>query len=122
MTEDPEGFGERLARLRSARGWSQRQLGERTGLGGTQISKYERQEYQPRPEALGRLAAALGTSIDYLLTGRERKPVRDSRLRNLLPILEDLPEVQRDNLVYFLEALVKAQALLALHERKKTAR
>jgi len=121
MTEDPEGFGERLARLRRARSWNQRQLGERTGLGGATISKYERQEYLPRPEALGRLAEALGTSIDYLLTGRERKPAPDSRLRALLPILEDLPEVQRDNLVYFLDALVKAQALLALHE-KKTAR
>jgi len=115
-----EGFGDRIARLRKARGWNQKQLAERLGARSARVSRYERGVYDPKPGILGPLAEALGTTVDYLLTGREPKTKRDQRLRNLLPILESLPAEQRDNVIYFLEALVRAHHLLAAYQIQRS--
>ena len=50
-------------------------------------------------------------------TGRKTKVQRDQRLRNLLPLLESLPEELRDALVSTLEALVRTSHLLEVHQR-----
>lgn len=115
----PEKLGDRMARLRRARGWNQRELGERTGATSAQISKYERGSHAPRPDVLGRIAEALETTIDYLVTGREAKTRRDTRLRDLLPALESLPQGQRDNLVEFLRALLHAYHVLSLQATRR---
>ena len=119
-----ERLGDRIARLRRAKGWNQRELAERIGTGGTQISKYERGTYAPRADILSRLGDSLGVSTDYLLSGRmPGEPRRDLRLRERLEALESLPERQRDNLVGFLDSLLAAHQLLrrALEKRKQAA-
>ena len=118
-----ESLGDRIARLRRAKGWNQRELGRRTGMKATQISKYERGIYVPRADALPRLSAALGVSADYLLTGRPfREPQRDFRLRERIEALEALPEPQRDNLVAFLDALLAAHQLLRRYQEQEEQR
>jgi transcriptional regulator with XRE-family HTH domain len=118
-----ESLGDRIARLRRAKGWNQRELGRRTGMKATQISKYERGIYVPRADALPRLSAALGVSADYLLTGRSfREPQRDFRLRERIEALEALPEPQRDNLVAFLDALLAAHQLLRRYQEQEEQR
>ena len=42
---------------------------------------------------------------------------RDQRLRNLLPLLENLPEELRDALVSILEAAVRTNHLLEAYQR-----
>ncbi|HWM90426.1 MAG TPA: helix-turn-helix domain-containing protein [Thermoanaerobaculia bacterium] len=112
-----ESLGNRIARLRRARGLNQRQLGDRIGTQGPQISKYERGVYLPRPDLLSRLGEALGVSLDYLLTGRSSsEPRRDFRLRERLDALEALPETQRDNLVAFLDSLIAAHQVLRRYQ------
>lgn len=54
------------------------------------------------------------------LTGRETKVQRDPRLRNLLPLLESLPEELRDALVSTLEAVVRSSHLIEVHQRRTT--
>jgi transcriptional regulator with XRE-family HTH domain len=44
----PETFGSEIRRLRLARGWSQREVAQRTGIDQTEISKYERDAYRHR--------------------------------------------------------------------------
>jgi hypothetical protein len=44
---------------------------------------------------------------------------RDQRLRNLLPVLESLPEELRDALVSTLEAVVRTSQLIEVHQRRK---
>jgi transcriptional regulator with XRE-family HTH domain len=118
-----DSLGDRIARLRRAKGWNQRELGRRTGMKATQISKYERGIYVPRADALPRLSAALGVSSDYLLTGRSfREPQHDLRLRERLEALEALPETQRDNLVGFLDALITAHQLLRRYQEQAEQR
>jgi transcriptional regulator with XRE-family HTH domain len=115
-------MGDRIARLRRAKGWNQSDLGERVGTTGGQISKYERGSYTPRSDLLARLADALEVSADYLLSGRSpEQPRRDFRLRHLVEDLEQLPRDQRDNLVGFLEALLSADRLLTRFRKQKAA-
>jgi transcriptional regulator with XRE-family HTH domain len=110
--EASESLGERIARLRRGKGWSQRELGRRSGSTASSISKYERGTYQPGADAVIRFSAALGVSSDYLLTGRFESPRHDYRLRERLEALERLPDEQRDNLVMFLDGLLKSHQQL----------
>lgn len=107
-----EGLGERISRLRRKRDWSQRELARRTGTRGSQISKYERGDYEPRLEVLSRIAEALETTTDFLITGSEG--LGDPRLRSLLPQMEALPRQLRDGLVQFLEGLLRSHQAIEL--------
>lgn len=112
----PERLGDRIARLRRAKGWNQRELAARAGTKGSQISRFERGSYQPRLETLSQLAEALETTTDFLLTGREAKEERDARLRARLPVLESLPREFRNVLVEFLDIVLNT------HETIRRAR
>ncbi|PZN04870.1 MAG: hypothetical protein DIU76_08455, partial [Bacillota bacterium] len=59
-TMDPRSIGEKIRRLREARGWSLRQLEARSGVSNSAISLIERGKRIPNSETLRRLAAALG--------------------------------------------------------------
>lgn len=108
-----EGLGDRIARLRRTKGWNQKDLADRIGAKPSQISKFERGSYLPRPDLLPRLAEALEVSLDYLMTGRSTGEARrDFRLRERVEALEGLPSSQRDNLIAFLDALLAAHQLL----------
>ena len=66
-------FGENLKRLRTARGLSQKELGDLSQLGQSNISAWERGERWPLPDGLMKLAAFFGCSRDFLL-GYSIKP------------------------------------------------
>ncbi|MGI8587196.1 MAG: helix-turn-helix domain-containing protein [Chloroflexia bacterium] len=62
-------LGERLKALRKARGWTQENLAEVSGLTRSHISRLERGDIElPSRARLLRLADALGTTADDLLT------------------------------------------------------
>ena len=109
MSKTEASFGDRIARLRRTRGWTQAQLAERVAVKAGQISKYERGDYEPRLSILTSLAAVLETSTDFLLTGRETRP---DRLLVLWPLLERLPVRLRNALADFLESVLRAHSLL----------
>jgi transcriptional regulator with XRE-family HTH domain len=114
MPERPERFGERLSRLRRAKGWNQKELAMRVGIKASQVSKYERGTYEPRLSVLSRFAEVLATSADFLLTGREPSPAGPDRLSALWPVLSMLPLALRSELADFLETVVRAQYLLGV--------
>lgn len=104
-----EAMGQRILHLRGQRNLSQAELALRIGSTRAQISKYERGTYEPRAEMIGRLAAALGTTTDFLITGREP----DSDFEALRPRLERLPAELRGGLVEFLDRLLHVHDLTA---------
>ncbi len=60
-------FGDRLKRLREARGWSQQELADRAQVPYITIYRCERGLHQePRVSVAARLARALGVSLDVL--------------------------------------------------------
>lgn len=72
MGKTVESLGERVRRLRKARGWAQADLGDKIGLRQLAVSQIETgKTSSPRSETLAALADALDTSVDYLLNGSE---------------------------------------------------
>ena len=63
-------FGDRLKEARQKRGLSTKQLAETCGITAGGLAHHEagRRDY-PNAETLGKLAAALDVSIDWLVTG-----------------------------------------------------
>jgi transcriptional regulator with XRE-family HTH domain len=116
MAEQPEKLGDRILRLRRALDWDQAELAERAGVKPTQISKYERGTYEPKLSALSRIAAVLGTSTDYLITGKEAAALEPDHLIALWPTLQQLPLALRNEIAGFLRTVLHAQSLLGLSE------
>ena len=64
---DSETFAQRMARLRQAAGYSQRDLARETGISQRMIAYYEKQTQYPPTHLLPILAEVLGASADELL-------------------------------------------------------
>ena len=60
-------FHEKLAEARKARNMSQRQLAEAADLSSGSVSAYEKGIKIPTVDSAGKIAAALGVSLDWLL-------------------------------------------------------
>jgi transcriptional regulator with XRE-family HTH domain len=64
-----EQLGRRVKRRRNFLDLSQEAVAERAGIHHTQISLYEHGQRMPLTSTLIKLAAALGVSVDQLVTG-----------------------------------------------------
>ena len=75
---DPSGFGDRLRRLREAKGWSQEELARQAGsVTQAQVSRLESgQRANPKATVLLALARALQVSVDELLREEEGEGAR----------------------------------------------
>lgn len=62
-------LGHRVRDMRIARGMSQAELARQLDVSAAAVWNWEMNGVQPRPAMLARVAGALGTSEDYLLTG-----------------------------------------------------
>ena len=64
--------GRRVYHLRVARGMSQEDVAKMAGLPcRAYVSRYETGNRDMRPELLKRMAAVLGTTVNYILTGED---------------------------------------------------
>lgn len=68
-----EDFSKRLKELRKQKRMTQIEMAELIGISRNTYSGYEKGAYMPSTEALVRIAAALGVSTDYLVTGKEEE-------------------------------------------------
>jgi transcriptional regulator with XRE-family HTH domain len=64
-----ESLGQRLARLRKERGWTQKQIAERTGLIQELVSNYETDKLRLNADMILRFAEVFEVSADELLRG-----------------------------------------------------
>jgi transcriptional regulator with XRE-family HTH domain len=60
-------LAEKIKLLRKEKGWSQYQLGEKVGVHGKHVSKWENDKFVPNLEAVRKLARLFEVSTDYLL-------------------------------------------------------
>lgn len=112
-----ETFGQRLARIRKERGFTQVELAERVGLIQALISDYEHDKLRLHAEMVVRLARGLGVSADELLglknrrvsggngAGHARRPQR--RVLRRLEQIEQLPQTQQRALLKTIDAYVR---------------
>jgi Predicted transcriptional regulators len=66
-------FGSRLRERRIDAGLSQVELAERVGIRAHTLWRYEADQNMPSARVLQRIAEALGTTVDVLLTDGEPK-------------------------------------------------
>ena len=105
-----ETLGQRIARLRKERGYTQVELAEKMGIIQVLISDYERDKLRPHPEVIVRFAQALGITADELL-GVKETPAAGTKpslktLRRLKKI-EDLPPSQQKVLFKTIDNFLK---------------
>jgi len=84
QTRPVETLGARVQRLRHAKGWTARELGQRAGMGDSAISRIETGKIvEPRLATFLRLADALGVSVAELrgAEGQERRQIVMQPLR-----------------------------------------
>jgi len=83
-----ETFGQRLKRLRQAKGLSQRDLAE-PGITFAYISRLEADKRNPSIKALRKLAPKLDVSVEYLETGTQTELGELEELRRRLEIVKE---------------------------------
>ena len=70
-------LGERIGALRRSRGLSQAELAKRLGISPSAMGMYEQGRREPSVQTLVSLSRELGTSTDFLLTGKAAAPEED---------------------------------------------
>jgi len=106
-----ESVGERIARLRKERGYTQSELAERIGIIQTLVSAYEREQLRLNAEMVVRFALALEVSTDELLgvESAKRSAGKPSlRLLRRLKKIETLPATQQKSLLQTIDMFLKA--------------
>lgn len=103
-----KALGSRLKQLRKQKRWTQKELAGKVEVRFQQLNKYESGLNIPPAEMLVKLADALGTSIDYLLTGNpiEDSPLASSRLFQRFKLLEDLSPSDREAIITLIDAMI----------------
>ena len=112
INEKDESFGERLARLRQAAGYSLRELAAEVGTSHRMLVYYEKHSGQPAAHLLPQLAKALGVSTDQLLGVAKTKTngrVRDTKLWRRFSQLEKLPPPERKPIIQVMDAFLKSK-------------
>ncbi len=97
-TSSEETFGERLARLRRAAGYTQEEFAAEVGISRRMLAYYEIQTEHPPTHCLPDIAAVLGVSTDQLLGISpipKRRPPLNRRLVEKLKKIEALPQRQQ---------------------------
>lgn len=118
-TDDHATLGDRLAAAREAAGMTQAQLGQRLGVRPKTLRDWENDVSEPRANRLQMLAALLGVSLRWLLTGEgsdvsppdEQAPPPDPALTAALADLRSL----RADLMAMGERLGRLEKTLRLH-------
>lgn len=111
---DKETFGQRLARLRKTKGYTQVELAQKMGLVQTLISDYERDKLRPFHEIIIRFAFALDVSTDELLGVKPSKDNGDNpslKIQRRMKKIEELPAGQQKALLKTIDTYLKAEQI-----------
>ncbi len=112
---DPQtqGFGDRLAQLRKAAGYTQQQLADEIDASRRQVAYYEGESEHPPASLLIALARALNVTTDQLLgmkTGRGKAatPAVSTRLERRLKLIERMPPKPKQQLLGLIDTYLAA--------------
>lgn len=110
-------FKDRLKQARNKKGLSQSQLAKTIGVHVTNISRYERGENMPTSEVLSKLANAVDTTVDFLMSGSLQdladEGISDKELLSQFKRVEQLPKDKKKLVKEFLESFLITSELQA---------
>ncbi len=105
-----ETFGQRLARIRKAKGYTQVALAKKMDLIQVLISDYERDKLRPYHEMIVRFAKALEVSADELLgltNSKDKGNGASLKLMRRMKKIEALPLTQQKTLLRTIDTFLK---------------
>ena len=108
------GFGKRLAELRTAAGYTQVDLAHDVGTSGRMISYYERQTKHPPTNLLPKIAKALCVTTDELLgvkSMRRKTKARNLSLQRRIDQIEKLPPAEKRQVIQLLDTFIERRRL-----------
>ena len=103
-----KAFGSRVKEMRKNRHWTQKELANRVDVRLQLLNKYEGGQHIPPADTLIRLAKALDTTVDYLLTGDPIKdePLASANLYRRFQTLEALNDEDRNTVISVIDATI----------------
>lgn len=113
-TQVIEGFGQRLATLRKAAGYTQVELAAEVGITQRMVAYYEAPDAQPPAHLLPQLATALGVGADVLLglaEPRRPKKIATNRLERRLLEIEKLDPKAKRQITQLLDSFIEGEKL-----------
>jgi transcriptional regulator with XRE-family HTH domain len=103
-------FKDRLKQARTKKGLSQSDLAKTIHVHVTNISRYERGENRPTSDVLSKLANALDTTVDFLMSGslhdQADTEINDKELLSQFKRAEHLPQEKKRLVKEFLESFL----------------
>lgn len=113
LNTGPETIGQRIARLRKEKGYTQVELAEKMGFIQALISDYECGKLRPYYDVIIRFAQALEVSSDELLGLTERPPLDpndkpDLKILKKVKKIQSLPPSQQKVLLKTIDTFLKA--------------
>jgi transcriptional regulator with XRE-family HTH domain len=101
----------RIQELRKQKGWSQNELAGQIEISKAQMSRYETKNVQPPANTLNKMANALDTTVDYLISGdkneKAKATIKNSELLQSFKEMDVLPEQEQNMLVKIIRAYVR---------------
>ena len=106
-------FGQRMAELRKAAGYTQAELTKEIGISQRMISHYEGRAEHPPTAVLPALAKAFGVTTDKLLGVIPVKKARnpDTRLERRLQQIQRLDPKPRKQIMQLIDTFIEAEQL-----------
>ncbi len=117
-------FGERLAELRKAAGYTQVEFAQEAGISQRMVAYYESPEAHPPANLLPDMARVLGVSTDELLgvaPTRRTKKTGNTRIERRLAQIEKLEPTEKRQVLQVLDAFIERGQLKKKIQSKQAA-
>jgi transcriptional regulator with XRE-family HTH domain len=104
-------FADKLKKLRKEKNISQDKLGEKIGIHGRHIGKYEKGALLPNAETLIKIAKYFKVTTDYLLfenTATNEEPdIKDKELLKKFEVLDKMEDQDKKIIISLIDAYIK---------------
>jgi transcriptional regulator with XRE-family HTH domain len=111
-------LGQRIQVLRKAKNWSQGELAKQIKISYPQMSRYEIKGVQPPANVLQRLAEALDTTVDYLISGdkteKAKASLKDAELLQQFRQVEQLSDKDKSVIKTLIDAFLTKRQIQQL--------
>ena len=106
-----ETLADRIQTLRKQAGLTQVELADKIGVSKSQFIRYESKNVQPPANIINKLADALATSVDFLISGdkneKAKASLKNTELIQRFKEVDSLPEDEQSVLIKIISAYVR---------------
>jgi transcriptional regulator with XRE-family HTH domain len=111
LSKMKETLADRIQSLRKLAGLTQVELADKISVSKSQFIRYESKNVQPPANIINKLADALGTSVDFLISGdkteKAKASLKNSELIQRFKEVDSLPEDEQGVLIKIISAYVR---------------